>query len=536
MRINNHASLRLNGKRVCKKMFIFAYAFSSKRYDRLRNQMNSIGVDLKYNGHMKNTYNQLEPETTKQIILFIENFANINGYPQPGRGASVKSADILLSTDITKAKIFETYIKQCDEEHKISSSTFNKIWATNLGHIKIQTARTDVCKTCRLITREIIEKRHKISIDAHQELVLKLNSHLKLVKDERAYYKQTIIDASRYLNETFSLNTPNSKDIEMHYSFDYAQQIHIPHDPLQPGPMFFLVPYKVQVFGIANEALKMQHNYLNPESSTIGKGSDSVISFLHHYFEKYGVGEKTVILHADNCGGQNKNRYVMNYLAFRILNKLHSDITIVFMPVGHTKFYCDLAFGLFKKKFKRTQVSDLEQLENCVLNSTPSSKLNKCQLIGNENGSNINVDQYKWSEWFDQEGFSNIPGIRKLHYFKFQSLNPNFVLVKKKSTDEYVSVRLIETYKPLKPFPEKSAIPKIGFERQKYLFEHIRQYCAEDSKDVLCPDPTIGIFVETSQATFNTTTRSTERVRAISKCSICQIPGHNKAKCPNKPV
>jgi hypothetical protein len=56
----------------------------------------------------------------------------------------------------------------------------------------------------------------------------------------------------------------------MHYSFDYAQQIHIPHDPIQPGPMFFLVPYKVQVFGIANEALKMQHNYLNPESCTIG--------------------------------------------------------------------------------------------------------------------------------------------------------------------------------------------------------------------------------------------------------------------------
>ncbi len=68
----------------------------------------------------------------------------------------------------------------------------------------------------------------------------------------------------------------------MQYSFYYAQQIHIPNDPLQPGPMFFLVPYKVQVFGIANEALITQYNYLNPESCTIGKGSDSLISFLHH--------------------------------------------------------------------------------------------------------------------------------------------------------------------------------------------------------------------------------------------------------------
>ncbi len=48
------------------------------------------------------------------------------------------------------------------------------------------------------------------------------------------------------------------------------------------------------------------------------------------------------------------------------------------MPVGHTKFYCDLTFGLLKKKFKNTQVSDLNQLERCVLNSSPRSELNKC--------------------------------------------------------------------------------------------------------------------------------------------------------------
>ena len=48
------------------------------------------------------------------------------------------------------------------------------------------------------------------------------------------------------------------------------------------------------------------------------------------------------------------------------MKKLHSSITIIFMSVGHTKFYCDLAFGLFKKKFK-----NLNELEECVLQSTP---------------------------------------------------------------------------------------------------------------------------------------------------------------------
>jgi hypothetical protein len=96
----------------------------------------------------------------------------------------------------------------------------------------------------------------------------------------------------------------------------------------------------------------------------------------------------------------------------------------------------------------------------------------------------------------------------------------------------YVSVKLIENFNPLKSFPDQSIVPKIGFERQKYLFEKIRDYCKEDSKDSLCPDPTKNMFAPTSQASLNTTTRQTERVRKIAECSICHKPGHKKTKCP----
>ncbi len=98
-----------------------------------------------------------------------------------------------------------------------------------------------------------------------------------------------------------------------------------------------------------------------------------MISFLHHYFDTYGVGEKTVFLHADNCGGQNKNRYLINYLAFRVLNKLHTEITIYFNV--RLSFIVIYRLVYLKKKFKRTQVSDLKQLEKCVIDSTPTSQL-----------------------------------------------------------------------------------------------------------------------------------------------------------------
>jgi len=45
----------------------------------------------------------------------------------------------------------------------------------------------------------------------------------------------------------------------------------------------------------------------------VGKGANCIVSMLHHFFRARGLGESSVYLHADNCTGQNKNRYMMYY-------------------------------------------------------------------------------------------------------------------------------------------------------------------------------------------------------------------------------
>ena len=70
----------------------------------------------------------------------------------------------------------------------------------------------------------------------------------------------------------------------------------------------------------------------------MGKGGNIIISMLHHFLETHGFGEVIVHFHADNCCGQNKNRYLMAYFMWRVLVGLHEDIKISFLPVGHTKF------------------------------------------------------------------------------------------------------------------------------------------------------------------------------------------------------
>ena len=101
--------------------------------------------------------------------------------------------------------------------------------------------------------------------------------------------------------------TRTPSNIKVHYSFDYAQQVHYPSDPLQPGPIYFLTPRKCTVFGVACEALPRQINFLTNEAGDCGKGANASVSRIHYLLDHHGFGERDVYLHADNCTGQNKN-------------------------------------------------------------------------------------------------------------------------------------------------------------------------------------------------------------------------------------
>ena len=117
---------------------------------------------------------------------------------------------------------------------------------------------------------------------------------------------------------------------------------------MQPGLIYFKTPRKCAIFGVMCEAIPQQVNYLIDEASDGGKGANTTISYVHHYFEYHGLGETSAHLHADNCSGQNKNNYLMWYLAWRTILRLHHSIRYSFL-IGDTKFGPDRCFGIIKK-------------------------------------------------------------------------------------------------------------------------------------------------------------------------------------------
>lgn len=67
---------------------------------------------------------------------------------------------------------------------------------------------------------------------------------------------------------------------------------------------------QVQVFGFRSDGEPRQLLYLFDEGQSIGidgknaHGPDAVISMVHHGLESLGKGERTCVLHADNCAGK----------------------------------------------------------------------------------------------------------------------------------------------------------------------------------------------------------------------------------------
>ena len=76
---------------------------------------------------------------------------------------------------------------------------------------------------------------------------------------------------------------------------------------------------RVPVFGVCYEPLCRLAFFLIDECEQIGKGSNSVVSLLHAFFKLHGMGETYATLQADNCVGQNKDKTIMWYLAWRVI-------------------------------------------------------------------------------------------------------------------------------------------------------------------------------------------------------------------------
>lgn len=487
---------------VCRDMFLFFHGETLKRLKRFQKYLIEVGTMSPVHGNAgKKPIHACSDADKVKVKQFIINYAVIHGLPDPVHDIRPREEKvrIFLPSIMTYKSIHRIYEKCMHgrKEKIVQYDTFRELWHKLVPHIVFRKPRSDLCLTCENHRKAINMAAASLKEEEKIFYLKEAVNHLQEARKERDYYRQSlkIAKQSYSCGNLASPHTPNSIDIPMHYSWDFAQQIYYPYEDQQVGPIYFKTPRIAQLFGVCCEAIPRQVNYLIDEADFIGKNSDTVVSLIDHFFSTYGLGETHVYLTADNCVAQNKNNAVLHYLLYRTMIGLHKRINLSFMLVGHTKFIPDAYFGLIKLIYRRSKIYTYRQMVN-VINSSTVGRYNICQTFTNDKEER-NFKYRNWSTWL-LKYFKKLPNISKYHHFLFDESKPGIVVVKKSVDEEEKAIQLLHdpTFqfdsKSLSELPEEIVPKGLSAERSWYLYDNIREHIpTTQDKDTTCPLPNV---------------------------------------------
>ena len=188
----------------------------------------------------------LPQAVVKDVTTFLSNYVEENAVLLPGRIPGYKSDNIkLLSSSETKMNVWRAFQTACQTANKqaVSYSKFIELWEQFHPDVVVAKPMTDLCFTCQQNTSKLLrsanlpESEKSACVQSQQE-------HLNCVQTERELYRDVCKEAKstfEAVENTIDLNESNdacSLNGTMHYSFDFAQQIHIPSNRMQPGPIY----------------------------------------------------------------------------------------------------------------------------------------------------------------------------------------------------------------------------------------------------------------------------------------------------------
>ena len=355
-----------------------------------------------------------------------------------------------------------------------------------LEHIRIRSPRSDMCDYCELQKRKISgTKPHDES--RSEQLTQELATHQKAYQGERAIYnserKRAITDGKK-----FRQGKLKAKYCVEHICMDYGQSIGVPHTTDQLGGTYFLQMRNFILFGIYS-ALENKMICDTYDEREAGKGANEVISFLHNFLSTRAIPTPTINLHADNCRGQNKNKYVMWYLIWLAATNRVKHVEFKFMIKGHTQFIVDSNIGHIKRNLRQNDVFCLDHWKGVI---DSSAAINTAKVV---DGGEV----YDWKNGLNSY-FKDFDGISKFQHFAVDITDPGRIWAKHGfNNDVWEKLKLLKSDKSIK-LEKFRNIPKylsvVGYKggkpaKEKALFQNLRDYVRDEWKDELCPDPEI---------------------------------------------
>ena len=372
----------------------------------------------------------------------------------------------------------------------------------------------------------------------NEDIILEATTHVEAARAMRAYANSKMKEAKES-NEA-GVDWGSAKDCLV---ADYCQNMDLPHQGMtQPGETYYFSPLTINCFGTADAGQEFPcmnaYTYHEGEGK---KGGNNVTSLLFKDLHDRGWVDKekgprdelTVIM--DNCGGQNKNKYILRMLAFLTEVGFYNKVNACFLVAGHTKNICDRMFNLLKLSYRKSDLYSFPQLIE-VLN-----------VADNVSCIRVDTDDFKcWEQYEDQIYRQIVTGtVNRTHLFQFNSNTPGVMVTRdsaaenshsaeqnlcKRMNAEVRSQLLRDYQKHLKTL-EVPGIPEI---KQWELWKKWRPYVPALYKDILCPKPTDEVCAKMKERGQEASKRAQNKKKASKKRQRSEIDQIQMSKEANE--
>ncbi|XP_022100770.1 uncharacterized protein LOC110984676 isoform X3 [Acanthaster planci] len=345
----------VHGKPVCEKAWCLAYGFTYRRYLKC---VKMVEEGIKQVIHGNSNRQRMNEKTTQALGWMKFLFGRI------GDWLPHKSA-VHLPPSYTKKSLYNRMVEEFCERgvqqvNIISYEYFTTIWADHLANFVIaKRSEFTECTTCTTLK----ERRGRALTDVEQKLVTDLmKQHASTVEHERRAY-HTARERARC--------HPTDQTTIIIDGMDQSKT-DVPHLIRRDKATVHLSRLPVHITGVLMHTATAEGRiplvYLDhkevPHDSNLTL--HCLLQTLMRHQEKLG---KTLFLQLDNCFRENKNRYVIGFAALLVELDIFEEVTMHFLPVGHTHEDVDQLFSCISSKIQRTNIYTLDDLEKTVRDS-----------------------------------------------------------------------------------------------------------------------------------------------------------------------
>ena len=327
---------------VCKKAFISIHGISAKKIQVLmeKRQQSPTGAPvLDQRGKRPSPQAIRGPtldyvhEHIQQLPVYASHYSRVHA---PYRR--------YMETGVTADELHKEYaewMRHVHPEGMVVSPRFYRTVFTTQYNIVFTPPKTDLCSEC---------EKYKAKINANKEL----DKDTSKLEADLATHEE----ASRVPQEMLSKAECESREIgpdsdTRTIAIDLQQTLPCPR--LRVSVAYY--KRKVWLYNFCVYDLnKAKANMFLWDETQAERGSDEIASCIIKWMDAElaaGSSFKRLRIFADNCAGQNKNKFIM-MLALRLVHSgLLERFEMIFMVPGHSYLPCDRAFGHIEKRLKK---------------------------------------------------------------------------------------------------------------------------------------------------------------------------------------